>query len=112
LKEKIILNEFNKIGLNVKDIAVAGIGCGIDFWTDVFKNNCCKNYLDIDVSESAIEKLKKLYPDYRFICADISELVVEEKFDLVFMIDVTQHIVDDEQFRKSMGFVKSILIDN
>ncbi|NVM02948.1 MAG: class I SAM-dependent methyltransferase, partial [Candidatus Helarchaeota archaeon] len=74
--------------------------------------NGCKDYLGIDISEIAVERLKVIFPEYRFICVDISELKIEEKFDLVFMIDVTQHIVSDEKFRKSMEFVKSILKNN
>jgi len=112
VKKEIVLRGFKNNGIKISDIKIADVGCGVGYWTSVFKENGCKDYLGIDISESAVERLKVIFPEYRFICANISELKIEEKFDLVFMIDVTQHIVDDEKFKNSMGFVKGILNDN
>jgi SAM-dependent methyltransferase len=44
-----------------------------------------------------------MYPEYNFIHGDISEVKLpEDRFDLGVMIDVTQHITDDERFNRAM----------
>jgi SAM-dependent methyltransferase len=48
--------------------------------------------------------MQKKYPGYNFIHGDISEVKLPENtFELGVMIDVTQHITDDERFANAMN---------
>ncbi len=103
-KKAIIAAEMKKSGVNVsKDTAIIEIGMGVGYWTDYFHSLGAENYTGNDIAEIAVTELSKKYPQYSFIQGDISEVKLpENKFDLGVMIDVTQHITDDDRFNKAM----------
>ena len=104
-KKKIISEEMTKHGVKVTDTAnILEIGCGVGYWTEYLKSLGAKNYTGNDIAEVSIENLSKQYPEYSFVLGDISETPLEQNsFDLVFMIDVTQHITDDDRFNKAIS---------
>lgn len=78
---------------------VLEIGCGTGYWTEYLKSLGVKNYTGNDIAEVSVQNLSKQYPEFKFIHGDISETPLPPaSFDLGFMIDVTQHITDDEKF--------------
>ena len=103
-KKAIIATEMKKSGVNIaKDTAIIEIGMGVGYWTDYFHSLGAENYTGNDIAEIAVTELSKKYPQYSFIQGDISEVKLpENKFDLGVMIDVTQHITDDDRFNKAM----------
>ncbi len=103
-KKAIIAAEMKKSGVTVtKDTSIVEIGIGVGYWTDYFHSLGAVNYTGNDIAEIAVTELSKKYPQYTFIQGDISEVMLpENKFDLGVMIDVTQHITDDDRFNKAM----------
>jgi SAM-dependent methyltransferase len=103
-KKSIIAAEMKKNGITItKDTSIVEIGIGVGYWTDYFHALGAVKYTGNDIAEIAVTELKKKYPQYEFIQGDISEVMLpENKFDLGVMIDVTQHITDDERFSKAM----------
>lgn len=103
-KKKILDTEMDKAGIKITpEMNIVEIGIGVGYWTDHFNALGAKNYLGNDIAEISITNLKKKYPQYDFIQGDISEVKLpENKFDLGVMIDVTQHITDDDRFNKAM----------
>ncbi len=103
-KKAIIAAEMKKSGVTItKDTAIIEIGMGVGYWTDYFHSLGAENYTGNDIAEIAVTELSKKYPQYSFIQGDISEVKLpENKFDLGVMIDVTQHITDDDRFNKAM----------
>jgi ubiquinone/menaquinone biosynthesis C-methylase UbiE len=103
-KKKILAEEMDKAGVTVApDISMVEIGVGVGYWTDFFNSLGIKNYLGNDIAEISVQNLQKKYPGYKFIQGDISEVMLpENSFDIGVMIDVTQHITDDERFNKAM----------
>ena len=103
-KKSIIAAEMKKSGVSVtRDTTIVEIGIGVGYWTDYFHSLGAENYTGNDIAEIAVTELSKKYPQYSFIQGDISEVKLpENKFDLGVMIDVTQHITDDDRFNKAM----------
>ena len=103
-KKKILTGEMLKAQVLVSpNTSIIEIGIGVGYWTDYFRSLGAKNYTGNDIAEISITKLQQKYPDYKFIHGDISEISLPEKtFDMGVMIDVTQHITDDERFNKAM----------
>jgi len=103
-KKKILTGEMLKAQVLVSpNTSIIEIGIGVGYWTEFFRALGAKNYTGNDIAEISITKLKQRYPDYKFIHGDISEISLPEKtFDMGVMIDVTQHITDDERFNKAM----------
>jgi SAM-dependent methyltransferase len=104
-KKKIIIAEMQKNHININgSTAVLEIGCGVGYWTEMFEEMGVKNYTGNDIAEISIKNLSTKFPEYEFIKGDISETPLRESiYDLGFMIDVTQHITDDERFVKGLS---------
>ena len=103
-KKAILIAEMDKAGVKVTEsTAIVEIGIGVGYWTDFFNLLGAKDYTGNDIAEISIINLQKKYPQYNFIPGDISEVRLPEgRFDLGVMIDVTQHITDDERFTSAM----------
>lgn len=103
-KKKILDDQMSKTGIKITpDTNIVEIGIGVGYWTDHFSSLGAKQYTGNDIAEISVSNLKQKYPEYSFIHGDISEVMLpQNKFDLGVMIDVTQHITDDERFDKAM----------
>lgn len=94
-------------------IDVLEIGCGEAGNLKPFLDLGCK-VTGIDISCHRIELAKEFYKDHKnrknlqLICSDIYDVIPENKFDLIIMRDVIEHIPNQEKF---MGFAKGFLKD-
>lgn len=76
------------------------LGYGTGFYANILENAGYKNYQGVDISDIHIKKLEKRNPTYvgRFLKMDVGTEYFECKnCDLIFMIDVSQHIVNDQK---------------
>lgn len=87
------------------------VGCGAGFYTKVFAENGGIDYLGVDITDTLFGKLRKEFPAFKFLKLDITKKQLEGLFDLIIMIDVTQHITDEEKFSFAMQNIKSHLAD-
>lgn len=103
-KKKILLDEMNRHLIHVNsNTKIVEIGCGVGYWTEMFKSLGAIDYTGNDIAEISVTNLQKKFPCYKFIQGDISEVMLEKnKFDLGIMIDVTQHITEDSRFETAM----------
>lgn len=104
-KKKILEAELKKTGIKITpDTPIVEIGCGVGYWTGYFKSLGAVNYTGNDIAEISVTNLRKMFPEFNFILGDISEtMLAENNFDLGVMIDVTQHITDDDRFNAAMN---------
>jgi SAM-dependent methyltransferase len=104
-KKKILTGEMIKTGFIITpEMNILEIGCGVGYWTEFLKELGTKNYTGNDIAEISVKNLQELYPEFNFIHGDISEIKLPaESFDLAVMIDVTQHITDDERFNRAIS---------
>ncbi len=105
--EKVLFGDFNG-----KDILELGPGIGV--FTDYFNQKGPGSYMGIDISEKAVEELKKKYSKFKFIEGDISEnnLYNENQYDLIFAADVLLHLVDERKYKSVIGSISHALRDN
>jgi ubiquinone/menaquinone biosynthesis C-methylase UbiE len=102
LKEK----KINCSGRKLLDIGV-GTGFYINFWEKLG----VKHITGIDITTKAVSELKKRYPNYRFIKADVSKagfLPINEKFDIVTAFDILFHIVKQDEFEQAIKNLKKL----
>ncbi len=104
VKKNILAEQMTATGVKISDgTNIIEIGVGVGYWTEYFKSLGAKQYTGNDIAEISVTNLKKQFPEYNFIQGDISEVKLPENtFDLGVMIDVTQHITDDDRFNKAM----------
>jgi tRNA (uracil-5-)-methyltransferase TRM9 len=92
------------IGLNLED-SVLDIGCGNGRLLEVIKN---QNYLGVDNSEELISLAKQNYPDNNFRVADILDLKIENKYDLVISVAVLHHLPSEELRLKALAEMNKV----
>ena len=85
------------------------IGCGTGLFTQAFLEAGGKDLLAIDITDSLFNGLEKKFPNVVFRMFDITKEELGEKYDQVMMIDVTQHIINDDDFAFSMRNIYSHL---
>ena len=95
--------------LNFKKIKVLEIGPGSGFYTRILKSLGVKDYTAVDITDALFPVLKNKFPDYHFIKQDITKISFQEKYDLIIMIDVIQHIVNEAKFNNAMANIKEAL---
>lgn len=78
------------------------LGYGVGFYTGAIREYGIRDYYGADLVAMHNERLEADYPEYkgRFLNGDLGQknFDVPER-DMVFMIDVTQHIVNDDHLR-------------
>lgn len=77
-------------------------GCGNGFWAKVVLEAGARSYTGLDISPTAVEHCKQNVPGGSFAQVDLSgeNFAPQDPADLVFSIDVTQHIVEEGKLGK------------
>lgn len=101
-----------KICQNLSFSSLIDVGCGPGVFMDImqkrFKN---LRLAGTDISTTAIELARKKFPDADFFETDISKNTIQGSWDLVTMIDVAEHIENDENaFVNIRQFCKKYLL--
>ena len=70
------------------------IGCGVGITSEHLRR-CCKKVTATDLAENAIRvaKERNIYSDVNYIAGDFTKMNLNEKFDLVCLFDVLEHIL-------------------
>lgn len=84
-----------------RDCKILELGFGIGGFTQLCKDLGFTNYLGIDLSSQEVDICSKDFPDYKFICDDVVEYLekTKEKYDLIFMSQVFEHLTIEEGMR-------------
>jgi len=104
------LCKYNQI--EFQNLAIIDIGCGNGYYTQIFKDMGCSDYTGIDITDVLFPELKKRFPNYKFKKCDITKEKLSKKYDLIIMIDVSQHITAKTKFQFAMNNVKNHMSEN
>lgn len=85
-----------------KNLKLLDAGCGIGVFTKTFVETGF-DVTAIDLSISAIKHARSAVPQARFIVTPLSKLQLNEGFDVIAVIDVLLHIVDDRLWRAALA---------
>ena len=92
------------------NFVVLDIGCGTGFFIDRWKSGV-KRIVGIDITQVAVEKLRRQYPYVELHQMDIGDGAVglsRNTFDAVSAFDVLYHIVDDAKYFAALGNIDSL----
>ena len=99
---RVVIDQLNKISFN----SLLDIGCGEGrFLREVSQHYPEKTFVGLDYSTRAISLSKLINPELHFIHMDIIKEETDEKYDLLTLIEVFEHIPLEtaEQFVQSLS---------
>ena len=79
--------------------SVLELGCGTGELLAAVKPS---RGVGIDFSASMINQAKEKHPDLEFICQDVEQLAIEEKFDYIIISDLLTSLLDVQQVFKNL----------
>lgn len=91
------------------NVSMLDIGCGNGFYADICRKQMVKQYLGVDITDALFGQLRAHYSGFQFKEMDVSTQELKGAFDLIIMIDVTQHITEEQKFSFAMENIKSHL---
>jgi 2-polyprenyl-3-methyl-5-hydroxy-6-metoxy-1,4-benzoquinol methylase len=109
---EVFLNLCLREGISFKDLRVLEIGCGTGFYTKILYRQGVMNYTGVDITDVLFPMLREMFPRYNFIKRDITVDKIDGEFDLVVMIDVIQHIVNNSKFAFALRNIDNSLVSN
>lgn len=110
--KKVLLGLCHQESVNIETSYILDVGYGIGFYAEVFLEAGGKHYIGIDIADRQLNKVRKQFEDFEFRKLDITKQKLDSYFDLILMLDVTQHIVDDLDFSFAMQNISSHLAEN
>lgn len=97
--------------INFQQSDVLEIGCGSGFYTQLLYRMGVISYVGVDITDTLFLHHQERFPSYEFKQKDITVDTLNDKYDVIIMIDVIEHIVNDEKFSFAMNNIKNSLKD-
>jgi SAM-dependent methyltransferase len=101
LRRRVLERALRESGFDPRGRTVLDVGCGTGFFTAFYLERGAK-VTGVDLAPVSIERLRERHPDARFLQADVSDMVLEERFDLTNAFDVLYHITDDARWERAV----------
>jgi len=97
---------------NISSLNVLEIGVGTGLITKTINELGVTHYTGVDITDVLFNNIQKIFPSYNFIKADITLDSLNDKFDLIVIIDVIEHIVTEEKLKFAFSNLDNCLNDN
>lgn len=91
---------------------VLDIGSGTGYWIDIWRSKGAASIDGVDLVAEAVDRLRERYPRSTFMVGDIAErdvLPAVGRYDLVTVMNVLLHIVDDDRFSAAAANVAATI---
>lgn len=79
-----------------RSISLLDVGCGEGLLLKFCEREWLVSYSGLDISQTALDKIKTLLPGDRLICSALEEFSTDEKFDVILFNEVLYYIHDPE----------------
>src|SRR5919106_779202 len=106
---KVFVEVCRSEGVDFPTARVLEIGSGSGFYTGLLAKLGVSDYTGLDITDILFSELGERFPKFEFVKQDITTHGVEGTFDLIVMIDVIEHIVEDQKLSSAMEHVKDAL---
>ncbi len=83
---------------------VLDVGSGTGIWIDFWRQRGAGRIVGVDLSEVAVERLRRRYPEHEFLQRDIGEpgASLPGAVDVVSAMSVLLHITDEARFERAL----------
>lgn len=109
MQREIFLDFCRKNEIEFENVKMLDVGCGTGFFAEAFRDNGGTDYTGIDITDELFDGLFQRFPGFQFRKMDVAKDDLEGEFDLIIMISVAQHIVDEKRFSFAMQNIRKHL---
>jgi 2-polyprenyl-3-methyl-5-hydroxy-6-metoxy-1,4-benzoquinol methylase len=95
--KEVFLNICRKENINFETSSFCEIGLGNGFYTQILLDSGVKKYQGFDISDVLIPRMKERFPSFSFKENDIGSEELTGTYDVIMLIDVIQHIVNEDK---------------
>ena len=93
IRKNWLINKFSELNID-KNVKILDVGS----WTGSFINSFYelgyKNISCVELSTEASSLGAKTYPQFKWMCGDIEEMQLNEKYDVIVMFEILEHLVN------------------
>lgn len=110
-REIVLGRVLRRARIQVAGARIVELGPGTGFYVDLWRRRAAAGVIGLDITEVATERLSAAFPEFSFLCADITERwpVEDDSADLVTAFDVLFHVVDDARFEAALAEAARVL---
>lgn len=101
LRGEVLERALRAEGWDPRGHTVLDVGCGSGFFTAFYLGRGA-TLTGVDIAPTSVERLQQRHPGARFILSDVSEVALDQRYDLVNAFDVLYHIVDDARWERAL----------
>ncbi len=102
-----------ELGLDPAGSRVLDVGAGSGYYVDFWRALGVQNLVGVDLSREGVERLAAKYPEYRFLCEDVTSpsisATIDAQFSVITVFDVIYHITDDEAAQRVLISMSGLL---
>lgn len=106
-KRECLFRDLARAGFEPKGASILEIAAGTGVYVDAWKRAGAGRLVGIDISQAAVEGLRRRFPEFAFHKRDLGEpalvSITGTGFDLVTAVDMLYHIVEDERFPAALA---------
>ena len=108
--KRVFLETVGRTGIDLPQAQVLDIGAGNGFYSQIYLENDVKRLTAVDITDELFPELRRRFPGYGYVKLNVAKEPLPGEYNLISMIDVTQHIVVEEEFEAAMKNVAEHLL--
>jgi len=113
VRRHVFMKRVPELGVDFRKANVLDIGSGTGFYIQIWNELGAARVTGVDLTPTSVANLKKTFPKNHFFLSDIGDKAFNnegqyEQYDLISVMDVLFHIVDDARFEQSIRNIASI----
>lgn len=112
VRRRVVLRALRPLVGSLPAPSVLDVGSGTGFYVDLWRELGIEAITGLDITDTAVARLRARYPELRFERADIGagrDRLPEQRFGAVSAFDVLFHIVEDGRYRRAFSNVAALL---
>ena len=113
VRRRVFLRMLRSPGIEFRSADTLDVGAGTGFYIDRWRELGVRSVTGIDLTDVAVGRLRKKYPESAFYKVDIGDAIGElrgHRFDVISCMDVLFHIVDDTSYQKAVQNAYNLLL--